>query len=784
MSNKEIIADKNNDEDISAAELAFEKIANDNISLSFFNSDLLSQEKNLIKINKKIWKPRPYQQKMYEEALNHNSIILAETGKGKTFVSIMLMANHLGIDIKKYEKRPKIDKNKKIIFFVCDTALINQQKKHIEEILNIEVGTIQGKKDKKSKSDYETFINKWNSYNVFVAIPEIIYKILSCGFINIFQISMLVFDECHNTTEDHPYNKIMKEFYFFYKNENIIDENKYKFPLIYGLTASPIKTSINENSYLSNTKEALIKLSENLDCDFIIDPEMINFEDEINQNKNDYVEVKTCFKSTDYKNIIVELYNHFFIAFASSAFSYFPDKYKIYKDKQYLKAYLKYVISKFEQKNLVDYNNICQEKILLYNLRKVNKLLFIFENIQRDIFLILENLSLEALIIYFDESIQLYDKLYQKKLEEEEKDKHSEDSLSSDENEDNELDEEIILNFDSELILEIKNYLLLINTELKTKNSNHELNYVSDRLGQLFNEIKKLFLEDENSKIIIFITHRIIAHILKPTLSNYLKEKFPKKKCEEIIGVNKKNKKSNFTLTPTISLNKLNQVVKDFNEKSFDILIGTSAIEEGLDIQSCNAVISLVEIQTPKSYIQMKGRARKSKSKFIIFSYDKDETFKKIRQFLEIGIKMKELFNNEIKKNFRRDNYINEKDIFRCCFIENTHAKLTPKNATVFFNEIKQQMDNYKILFALDIKINAVGYSNQKFIGKFEIKTNLKDFEIKGPKETDICNSKDEAKKMCHYFVLINLIENKYLDEHLKFSKEKRKNQILFELFQ
>ena len=64
------------------------------------------------------------------------------------------MADLLGIDINNNDKNYKIDKNKKIIFFVCDTALIDQQKHHIESILNIEVGTIQGKKDKKAKNDY------------------------------------------------------------------------------------------------------------------------------------------------------------------------------------------------------------------------------------------------------------------------------------------------------------------------------------------------------------------------------------------------------------------------------------------------------------------------------------------------------------------------------------------------------------------------------------------------------------------------------------------------------
>ena len=266
----------------------FENLAQNNLSLSFLeNQDSIENETPK---PKKIWHPRPYQQQIYEQALNQNSIIYAETGKGKTFISIMLMANHLGIDIKKHEKNKKIDKNKKIIFFVCDTALIaliNQQKKHIEEILNIDVGTIQGKKDKKSKSDYEVFLNKWKSFNVFVAIPEIIYKILSCGFINIFQISMLIFDECHNTADDHPYNKIMREFYFFYKNEKKMDLSKYKLPLIYGLTASPLKKRISGNSNLLAGNDALIKLSENLDCVVIIDPEMINIGEEYKDKEKD-----------------------------------------------------------------------------------------------------------------------------------------------------------------------------------------------------------------------------------------------------------------------------------------------------------------------------------------------------------------------------------------------------------------------------------------------------------------------------------------------------------------
>ena len=190
---------KENDENKGApAPDPFKAMAQNNIKFSMFGDDNLNDmenkndNKNEIKKDKKIWNPRDYQQQIYEKALTQNSIIYVETGKGKTFIAIMLMAYYLGIDIGQDNTNVQIDKNKKIIFFVCDTALINQQKKHIEEILKIQVGTIQGKKDKKSKRDYEDFIKKWNSFNIFVAIPSIIYKILSCGFIKIFDINMII----------------------------------------------------------------------------------------------------------------------------------------------------------------------------------------------------------------------------------------------------------------------------------------------------------------------------------------------------------------------------------------------------------------------------------------------------------------------------------------------------------------------------------------------------------------------------------------------------------------
>ena len=743
------------------------------------------------KEKKKIWKPRDYQQQIYEKALLQNSIIYVETGKGKTFISIMLMAEYLGIDINNNENRKKIDENKKIIFFVCDTALINQQKKQIEEILDIEVGTIQGKKDKKSKSDFETFIKKWKSYNVFVAIPSIVYKILSCGFIKIFDISMLIFDECHHTNADHPYNKIMEEFYFFYKkDESISNSPELKFPRIYGLTASPMKTRINGASSESAANDTLVKLSENLDCSVIIDPEMVNFEakglDENEKNyidKNDYIEVKNHVKTKGYKEVIVELYNHFFVKINAFAFSYFSEKYDEFGNKENKEKYLEYIVKKFRVCNLENYNNICQENSELYNLKNFNRIIFIFEKMQRHIFLILENLCLESLILYFEELIQLYNKLLQLKKKEEENDEISDNESSSiiinrDGSEESE-DEEEILSLDIDTIEKLMKLYTDIKNKLKSKFENKKLSYTSDRLEKLYETIKDLFKANNDAKIIIFIANRIVAHILNPTLQNHLNEEFPNKKCAEVIGVNNKKKsKSSISLTPTITFNKLNEIIKNFNQNELDILIGTSAIEEGLDIQSCNAVISLVEIQTPKTYIQMKGRARKNDSKFYIFTFSEEEAKMKVKIFLEIGKKMKDLFKYDICRDFRRKNFMSLKPKLFFHIDLSTHAKLTMGNVNIFFNETKQQIETCGAKFNVKIDIETVKATTQpKYIGNLSLSSNLKGLYKYSKYKTKEMNSKDESNKMCLFWLLMVLKHLKYLDNHLKFCKEKIKNK-------
>ena len=68
------------------------------------------------------------------------------------------------------------------------------------------------------------------------------------------------------------------------------------------------------------------------------------------------------------------------------------------------------------------------------------------------------------------------------------------------------------------------------------------------------------------------------------------------------------------------------EVLKNFREGSKNIIIATSALEEGIDVSACNVVICFNKPPNLKSFIQRRGRARHQKSTFMILLSSDDDT--------------------------------------------------------------------------------------------------------------------------------------------------------------
>lgn len=73
-----------------------------------------------------------------------------------------------------------------------------------------------------------------------VTTPQVLLDALRHGYVGLgTDISLLVFDEAHHAVDNHPYNSIMKEFYYHLPTRIPGYQGSCR-PAVLGLTASPI----------------------------------------------------------------------------------------------------------------------------------------------------------------------------------------------------------------------------------------------------------------------------------------------------------------------------------------------------------------------------------------------------------------------------------------------------------------------------------------------------------------------------------------------------------------
>lgn len=81
----------------------------------------------------------------------------------------------------------------------------------------------------------------WQKYvsenMILVCTAEVLRHALHLSHISMDQINLLVFDEAHHAKKDHPYARIIKDFY--------VDADRSTRPQIFGMTASPVDANVD-----------------------------------------------------------------------------------------------------------------------------------------------------------------------------------------------------------------------------------------------------------------------------------------------------------------------------------------------------------------------------------------------------------------------------------------------------------------------------------------------------------------------------------------------------------
>ncbi|XP_043722965.1 endoribonuclease Dicer homolog 3a isoform X2 [Telopea speciosissima] len=196
---------------------------------------------------------RSYQKKVFQVALRKNTIAMLETGAGKTMIAVML--------IKEIGQAMKMNAEKKLIIFLAPTVhLVNQQFEVIKIHTNLKVEEYYGAK-KIDEWSAESWEKEIRDQDVMVMTPQILLDALRKAFMTIEMVCLMIFDESHRAIGNHPYTKIMKEFYHKSGNK----------PKIFGMTASPVV-----RKGVSSSMDCEDQISE-LEC--ILDSKICTIED-------------------------------------------------------------------------------------------------------------------------------------------------------------------------------------------------------------------------------------------------------------------------------------------------------------------------------------------------------------------------------------------------------------------------------------------------------------------------------------------------------------------------
>ena len=162
---------------------------------------------------------RSYQLQAVELCLASNHIINLPTGSGKTMIAVKLIDFFI-------HQHP----SKNVVFVVPTRALVVQQAQYIRDHSDVEAcSVVELSGFEPSTWDETKWLSCKRDYNVLVGTAEIFRQsLVDTHFLSVSDISLCVFDECHNAVGNHPMANMMKHI-------GVQEEVR---PRIVGLTAS------------------------------------------------------------------------------------------------------------------------------------------------------------------------------------------------------------------------------------------------------------------------------------------------------------------------------------------------------------------------------------------------------------------------------------------------------------------------------------------------------------------------------------------------------------------
>ncbi|EHH57326.1 Putative ATP-dependent RNA helicase DDX58 [Macaca fascicularis] len=484
-----------------------------------------------------------------------NTIICAPTGCGKTLVAVLICEHHL-------KKFPPGQKGK-VVFFANQIPVYEQQEsvfsKYFER-LGYRVTGISG-----ATAENVPVEQIVENNDIIILTPQILVNNLKKGTIPSLSVfTLMIFDECHNTSKQHPYNMIM----FNYLDQKL-GGSSGPLPQVIGLTAS---VGVGDAKDTDEALDYICKLCASLDASVIatVKDNLEELEQVVYKPQKFFRKVESRV-SDKFKCIIAQLMRDTEslakrICKDLESFSQIQNReFGTQKYEQWIVTVQKACMV-FQMPDKDEESRICKA-LFLYtsHLRKYNDALIISEHARvKDALDYLKDFFSNVRAAGFDETEQDLTQRFEEKLQELE-------SVSRDPSNENPKLEDLCFILQEEYHLNPETITILF---VKTR--------------ALVDALKNWI--EGNPKL----------HFLKPGI---------------LTGRGKTNQNTGMTLPAQKCILEAFKVNGDHN-----ILIATSVADEGIDIAQCNLVILYEYVGNVIKMIQTRGRGRARGSKCFLLT--------------------------------------------------------------------------------------------------------------------------------------------------------------------
>ena len=653
----------------------------------------------------------------------------------------------------------KLSQNKKICYLAPDTKSAQEIYERYKNNINIKTILLQKGKNKKNKNDLQSFSEQLKQNNLFIILPNILYKLLSIGFVKFSDFGLVIFEDCHLCDANNTYNLIMQEFYFYYFKFPSNKINPNTLPNVLGITPTPFKDKPNIKNEQKGL-EILKNISENLNCQIVVEPSIFDVDNNLKEENYDIIPVKSIFQQKNKIDVINLLLMKYF--FQPMVDFFLEDYLKLNGDKKELnqfnlkdikKKYLSVIKEKFSTEIFEEYNNIETSERTLHFLSQNSIMFKAFEDMQKMLINIIQNGDMDEFYYFFDKCKELYQNnlkntndLYQKKLY-------------------------------KKLI-----YLFAINKKVFENLKNKKMEYKTERLNKFMIKLNEIFTYNKNPKTLIIVNNRKMVNILYNVLNRNSPENINyRNKVQFLVGSNnKKEDNSNLALSTRITMNEINERKKEYNENKINILICTIPALEYLTKEKCEHILVFSDMtQIKNDFEKIKEKVKNSKANLHIFSLEskinninmilgnanssdknnKNEFAQLQKYFLDKNKKIKNP-NNYINKNYIEEKHL-EKNFYY--YIANTEAKMSLKNCMLLFNEINNLYISKNIKINVKKNIQEIN-KESKFVCQCEFQWGNKSAKC----TSNVYNDKQSAENECFLRYIIFLHKNKLIDDHFR----------------